>query len=506
LLDSSAWSSFFSLSRDASKVAYTRDLGTRLDVFLINGDGANRQNISNTPQGVDPFGNQLTSLDPAISQNGSAIAFISNADLVPGKNPDLSLEVFVALLEPAAAPAPTITDIMPSKGPTAGGTQVTITGTQFAAGATVSLGGSLATNVVVVDSLTITAVTGPHVAGVVDVVVTNTDGQSGVLPGAFMYLVPQLCLSTAVAPLNSGSVGRSATGPCYDAGTTLSLTAQAATDYTFSNWSGDASGSSNPLTITATTDLNITANFGLKTAFLAFPLRNKTPMTAAINSVFDHSSSGTYCADDVITAYTGEEARRPFGVDQKFSVDFKCNGKLNTLFAFENAQNTGFNINGQYKGGVFLYYDGHPGYDYRTKDQLLDGTLCQNILPCSDGKTAVLAAAPGTIICWNPNDKVDTKAVRSGCTEGPGELKIGHSNGYSTIYLHLSSALVVPGQHVEAGDAIGVSGRTGTRAAHLHFEVRNNNGVPVDPYAWSGGSRPDPYPRAINVPLWLQRN
>ena len=56
-----------------------------------------------------------------------------------------------------SGPAPTVTSVCPNSGTTAGGTAVTITGTNFAAGATVTFGGTAATNVVVVNSTTITA-------------------------------------------------------------------------------------------------------------------------------------------------------------------------------------------------------------------------------------------------------------------------------------------------------------------------------------------------------------
>jgi IPT/TIG domain len=55
-----------------------------------------------------------------------------------------------------AAPAPTITSIDPTSGAVAGGTSVTITGTNFVSGATVTFGGVAATDVVVVNSTTIT--------------------------------------------------------------------------------------------------------------------------------------------------------------------------------------------------------------------------------------------------------------------------------------------------------------------------------------------------------------
>src|SRR5205085_3895571 len=78
-------------------------------------------------------------------------------------------------------PAPSVSSIAPSSGPTAGGTSVTITGANFVSGATVQIGGAAATSVVFSNSTTITATTPAHAAGAVDVAVTNPDGQSGTL-------------------------------------------------------------------------------------------------------------------------------------------------------------------------------------------------------------------------------------------------------------------------------------------------------------------------------------
>jgi hypothetical protein len=64
---------------------------------------------------------------------------------------------------------------------------VTIAGTNFLSDATVKFGGVPATNVNVASSTSITAVTPSHSAGTVDVVVTNTDGQSGTLASGFTY-------------------------------------------------------------------------------------------------------------------------------------------------------------------------------------------------------------------------------------------------------------------------------------------------------------------------------
>jgi hypothetical protein len=83
--------------------------------------------------------------------------------------------------------APTVTAILPVSGPTAGGTSVTITGTNFVTGATVTIGGTAATSVAVVSATSITATTPAGTAGAKDVVVTNPDTQSGALTGGFTY-------------------------------------------------------------------------------------------------------------------------------------------------------------------------------------------------------------------------------------------------------------------------------------------------------------------------------
>jgi len=84
-------------------------------------------------------------------------------------------------------PAPTVTSITPNSGTANGGTSVTLTGTGFLAGATVKLGGTSATGVTVVSSTSITATTPAHAAGAVNVVVTNTDAQTGTLTNGYTY-------------------------------------------------------------------------------------------------------------------------------------------------------------------------------------------------------------------------------------------------------------------------------------------------------------------------------
>lgn len=99
--------------------------------------------------------------------------------------------VFFAISRPSftitATPGPTVSSISPTSGTTAGGTAVTITGTGFVSGATVTIGGVAATSVVVGSATSLTAVTGARVAGTVDVVVTNPDAAFGTKAAAYTY-------------------------------------------------------------------------------------------------------------------------------------------------------------------------------------------------------------------------------------------------------------------------------------------------------------------------------
>src|SRR6185312_13814542 len=84
-------------------------------------------------------------------------------------------------------PAPTVTSISPNNGSAAGGTALTITGTGFLSGATVTIGGTAATGVNVVSSTSITAIAPAHAAGATNVVVANSDGQSATLTSGYTY-------------------------------------------------------------------------------------------------------------------------------------------------------------------------------------------------------------------------------------------------------------------------------------------------------------------------------
>ena len=65
-------------------------------------------------------------------------------------------------------------------------------------------------------------------------------------------------------------------------------------------------------------------------------------------------------------------------------------------------------------------------------------------------------------------------------------ITVEHSDGFKTLYQHLSQQLVKVNDYVETGQQIAVSGNTGiTAGPHLHFEIWIN-GTAVDPAPYLG--------------------
>ena len=94
----------------------------------------------------------------------------------------------------------------------------------------------------------------------------------------------------ATAVVGSGTVARNPNQATYPAGTSVTLTATPATGYRFSGWSGSATGTANPLTVSMTGDINITATF---TATAALPsVASYTLVNASTNADIQPLTAG----------------------------------------------------------------------------------------------------------------------------------------------------------------------------------------------------------------------
>ena len=120
-------------------------------------------------------------------------------------------------------------------------------------------------------------------------------------------------------------------------------------------------------------------------------------------------------------------------------------------------------------------YNGHNGTDYYLWPH------SWNMM--DNEEVAIVAAAPGTII-----DKYDGQFDRR-CSWGGfywNAVYIMHDDGSTAWYGHMKSNSLTPklvGTTVERGEYLGMVGSSGnSMSPHLHFEVRDVNGVVVDPY------------------------
>lgn len=102
---------------------------------------------------------------------------------------------------------PTITSVTPSSGPAAGGTTITVTGTNLTGATGVLVGGGLATAVTVVDANTVTAVT-PAGTGQQQIRVTTPAGTAVLLGSVFTYIAaPTITAPNGVLPSTGPTVG-----------------------------------------------------------------------------------------------------------------------------------------------------------------------------------------------------------------------------------------------------------------------------------------------------------
>jgi IPT/TIG domain len=131
----------------------------------------------------------------------------------------------------------TVSNVSPNSGDTAGGTVVAIAGANFASGATVSFGGSSASNVSFVNSTQLKATTPAHAAGAVNVAVTNPDGASATLAGGFTFATVSLTISS-VSPISGPAAGGTTvtiSGTNFQTGVSVTIGGLAATSVTLSN-------------------------------------------------------------------------------------------------------------------------------------------------------------------------------------------------------------------------------------------------------------------------------
>src|SRR5258705_6579692 len=94
-----------------------------------------------------------------------------------------------------------------------------------------------------------------------------------------------------VTSIGNGNVTKNPDQPLYDHGTDVELTANPNPGYHFVAWSGDASGNTNPLTVTMNSNKDITATFAINQYTLAVTIVGSGTVTKSPNqALYDHGT------------------------------------------------------------------------------------------------------------------------------------------------------------------------------------------------------------------------
>ncbi|MFZ0267817.1 M23 family metallopeptidase, partial [Caulobacter sp.] len=86
---------------------------------------------------------------------------------------------------------------------------------------------------------------------------------------------------------------------------------------------------------------------------------------------------------------------------------------------------------------------------------------------------------------------IDGVVMRSGVSSTYGRfVEVGHRDGFHTFYAHLGrDAGLKPGAYVKRGTTVAYVGSSGrSTGSHLHFELRNKAGKPLNPALFMGKS------------------
>ncbi|HEX5412864.1 MAG TPA: IPT/TIG domain-containing protein [Terriglobia bacterium] len=252
------------------------------------------------------FSSDTESTPPLVSFGGVAaksVTMVSSSQVIAMAPPHASGKVSVQLTNAdgitssipgaftyAAASSLSVSSVTPNSGGTAGGTVVIITGSNFASGAKVSFGGSLASSVSFLSANQLKATTPAHVSGSVNVAVANPDSTTAMLPGAFTFGTASSLTVSNVAPFSGPAAGGTKvtiSGANFQKGVSVMFGGLPAGSVTLSNSSTIVAvtpqHSSGSATVTITNTNGQSASWASNYTFHSIDLLWDAPSTSPVN-------------------------------------------------------------------------------------------------------------------------------------------------------------------------------------------------------------------------------
>ena len=134
----------------------------------------------------------------------------------------------------------------------------------------------------------------------------------------------------------NGTVAKNPNQTSFNYGTSVILTPTPNTGYTFTSWSGDATGNANPLTVNMVTDKTITANFTIAAYTLVVVSTNGVVVANPVQATYNYGSTvqltATPNAGYTFTSWSGDAtgSTNPLTVTMNSNKNITANYTANT--------------------------------------------------------------------------------------------------------------------------------------------------------------------------------
>ncbi|MFZ4725320.1 MAG: InlB B-repeat-containing protein [Paludibacter sp.] len=238
------------------------------------------------------------------------------------------------------------------------------------------------------------------------------------------FLINTYSLTTSAV---NGSVAKSPSQATYNFGSTVVLTPTANAGYSFTSWTGDASGSSNPLSVIMNANKAITANFTLNTYTLNVISNNGSVVKVPSQVTYNHGSTVQLTATAnfgyTFTSWSGDAtgSTNPLNVTMSSNKNITANytaivGALTlNVTAVNGTVAKDPNLIGYLTGAsVILTATPNAGYEFTS----WSGDATGSVNP--------------TTIIMNANKNVTANFTLS-APKGPGTINLGGAAIYSVL-------------------------------------------------------------------------
>ena len=137
----------------------------------------------------------------------------------------------------------------------------------------------------------------------------------------------------------------------------------------------------------------------------------------------------------------------------------------------------------------FTFSEGLGGYIWPVSSRRVTSTFGGRASPGGIGSTNHKGVDIGGVGYGTPVHaaKGGTVIISQYSSSYGNFVVVSHGSGNTTLYAHMSTRLVEPGDAVAQGDILGLTGSTGhSTGPHLHFEI-TENGTRINPLVYLSG-------------------